>query len=280
MTGEMANPEQAAAWEGEAEHWATNSARYDRSVERHTRQLFAAAGISATDRTLDVGCGSGQCTREAARLAPEGGALGVDVSARMLERARQLATEEDVANVEFVHGDAQVHPLGDARYDIALSRFGAMFFTDPVAAMTNIARALQPGGRLALVAWQELGRNEWMRALRSALAAGRTLPQPPPNAPGPFGLADPAHVRRVLGDAGLRDVELAAVHEPIWFGADGEDAHGFVRGMGVARGLLQDLDPAERERALARLRQTFDDAAGPEGVTFATAAWLVTARRP
>ena len=134
---------------------------------------------------LDVGCGTGQTTRDAARAASAGSALGVDLSSRMLDHARRRATEEGVTNVTFAQADAQIHPFEPGAYDVAISRTAAMFFGDHVAAFSNIGRALRSGGRLVLVTWQPLPGNEWIREISGALAAGRDLPAPPPDAPAP-----------------------------------------------------------------------------------------------
>ena len=279
MATEIVNVDQARAWQGEEEHWVEHEAHYDAGVRRHGQRLYAAARIGADEHVLDVGCGCGQVTRDAARAAPAGSALGVDLSARMIARARERAQAEGLANARFEHGDAQVYPFEAGAYDLALSRFGAVFFGDPVAAFENVARALRPGGRLGLLAWQALDHNEWLLAVRGALAAGRTLPQPPANAPSPFGLADPARARGILADAGFVGVDVEAVEEPIWLGADGADAFGFLRSMGVTRGLLNDLDEATAARALDTLRETLAAHATAEGVLFGSAAWLITARR-
>jgi SAM-dependent methyltransferase len=173
-----------------------------------------------------------------------------------------------------------VYPFAEHGFDVAISRFGAMFFGDPVAALRNVGRALRPGGRLAMLAWQEFGKNEWLKALRGALAAGRTLPTPPVGAPGPFGLADPGMVHRVLTEAGFAAVAVEAVHEPVCLGADADDAYAFVRALGLTRGLLGDLDAAATARALADVRATLAAHASREGVLFGSGAWLITARRP
>lgn len=180
--------------------------------------------------------------------------------------------------MSFEQADAQTRVFEREGYDRAIRRFGAMFFSDPVTAFTNVRRALAPGGRLALLSWQSLDRNEWVFAVRAALSAGRALPEPAPNTPGPFGLADPDHVRRVLRDSGFGDLEIAGVHEPLWFGADAEEALAFVSGLGLTRALLHDLDEASRRTALDRLRDLVADHATDEGVMFASSAWLVTAR--
>jgi len=153
-----------------------------------------------------------------------------------------------------------------------------MFFGDPVAAFANIGRALRPGGRLVMLTWQEPGASEWIRELGGALAAGRDLPAPPASAPGPFALADPDRTTTVLATAGFRDITLDALHEPMWFGSDPGDAHRFV--LGPLGWMLDGLDATARERALDALRATITAHAGSDGITFASAAWLIRAKRP
>ena len=163
---------------------------------------------------------------------------------------------------------------------MAIRRFGAMFFADPVAAFVNVGRTLRPGGRLALLSWRELASNEWVLALRRTLAAGRTLPEPPPGAPGPFGLADEGAVRRMLADAGFEDVGFLAVDEPVLLGADTDDAFAFVSGLGITNGLLDGLDVSTRLGALEALRETLAARATADGVLLEGAGWLITGRRP
>ncbi len=277
----IANVEMAAAWDGpEGDHWAEHAGRYESLGPAYWDALAAAVAIGADDDVLDIGCGTGRSTRDAARLARSGSALGVDLSRRMLDRARAAAEQEGLTNVRFEQADAQVHPLGAATFDVAVSSFGAMFFADPVAAFANIARSLRPGGRLGLLAWRPLGENEWLRTLRGALAAGRDLPTPPVGAPGPFGLADPAGTATVLGEAGFRDVAVEPVEAPMRFGVDLDDAFAFVSTLGMTRGLLHDLDPEAAAAAVDALRQALADATTADGVVLGSAAWLVTARTP
>ena len=275
----IANLEMAEAWDGaEGEHWARHADRYERAGRRHLQRLLDASTIGRHDSVLDVGCGTGKSTREAARMAASGSALGVDLSARMLERAREAAEAEGLANVRFEQADAQVHPFDDEAFDVAISSFGAMFFADPVAAFANIGRALRPGGRMVLLAWREMERNEWLTAIRGAVAVGRRLPEPPSNAPGPFGLADADHVRRVLDAAGFVDVTLEEIDEPVDFGTDADDAFAFLSTFGVTRGLTQDLDEHDRNRALDALRRTLVEHETDQGVVLGTSAWLISAR--
>ena len=277
----IANVEMAQAWDGEeGERWAEYAERYEAAGTRTWKRFLERAPVQTGDDVLDVGCGTGSSTRDVARLVAPGRVLGIDLSSRMLGRARRRCADEGLSNVAFEQADAQVHPFDPEAFDVAISSFGVMFFADPVAAFANIGRALRPGSRLALLTWRDLRTNPWITTIRDALAAGRTLPEPPPDAPGPFGLARPDHVRAVLGGAGFTGVELEPVDEPVWLGRDGDDAWSFVRTMGIVKGLSSDLDADARERAFAEVRSVLSRAAGADGVLLPSAAWLVTARRP
>ena len=166
---------------------------YDDELRAHNERLRAAAAIRPGEEVLDIGCGAGQTTREAAGAAAPGRVLGIDVSQPALERARELTAAEGLDNVTYEQGDAEVHRFEPGRFDVAISRFGVMFFSDPVAAFANIARALRRGGRVVLLVWQRRERNEWDAAIDAALGA------PPPSARGePFSLGEPAVTQSVL----------------------------------------------------------------------------------
>jgi SAM-dependent methyltransferase len=274
------NADAAAAWNGDdGAHWVTYATTYDRSVAPYHRALLDAARIGANEHGVDIGCGSGQTTRDAARLAHAGEAVGIDLSVPLLALAGRLAAEEHLDNVRFVLADAQIHPFEPASFDVAISRTGAMFFGDRVAAFANIAGGLRPGGRLALLVWQHVERNEWFVDFRDAVLARRAAPAPPAGAPGPFSLADPDDVHRLLAGAGFETVELAAMSEPMWFGATAGEAYDFVRTLGFTRWMLRDLDAEARAGALVALRRTIDAHATSAGVVYASAAWVVTAVR-
>jgi SAM-dependent methyltransferase len=268
------------AWDGEeGDDWTDDADRYERSGRRHRPHLVNPSIVGTADRVLDIGCGTGRTTIEAARLATDGSALGVDLSSRMLGHAREQAAAEGVANVSFVQADAQVHPFEPEAADVAISASGCMFFGDPIAAFSNIGRGLRPGGRLALLAWRALDQNEWLMTVRGALALGRELPVPPPDAPTPFSLADPDRVRARLTAAGFSDIQLDPVDEPMDLGTDAEEAFEFFKGTGAVRGLLDGVDDACRARALDDLHTAFKEAETADGVLLGSAAWLITATR-
>jgi SAM-dependent methyltransferase len=282
MTNEIVNVEQAEVWDGpEGEYWVAHQARFDGSIQPHHDRLMAAAAIAPGEQVLDVGCGNGLTSRDAARAAgPGGGVVAVDLSGPMLAKAEQLAKDEGLANIRFEQGDAQVHRFDAGAFDLAMSRFGVMFFADPVAAFANIASALRPGGRLAMLVWQPAAGNEWMGSIRAALALGRNLPAPPPNAPGPFALADTDFTGRILTGAGFTDVAFAGSEQPFNVGSNADDAYRFAAGLAPVQWLLADLDEAGRTEALDGLRATIAAHETADGVVFGSAAWVVTARKP
>ncbi|NSX94488.1 methyltransferase domain-containing protein [Agrobacterium tumefaciens] len=227
------------------------------------------------DRLLDIGCGTGQTTRDAADVAMDGHAIGVDTSREMLEIARRRANDAGLRNVTFEQGDAQYHAFPAASFDLCISRFGTMFFADPAAAFANIARAMRPGGRLVWMVWQSQERNEWSEAIRRAMAPLIATSQ---NAPAAFSMSDPTVATEVLRGAGFRSIDFADVRESVFYGVD----------VGVAAKALVDLYLAnlneahtagQRDKVLNQLHDLLEAHVTPEGILFDSRAWIITARR-
>ncbi|KFU76751.1 Ubiquinone/menaquinone biosynthesis C-methylase UbiE [Amycolatopsis lurida] len=273
MRVDPSNERMLKAWDGDdGALWAKRAQRFNDGVAAYRDTFFAAAGIRPTDNVLDVGCGAGQTTRDAARFAGRGSALGVDLSGEMLALARRLAGEEGVPNVSFAQVDAQIHPFAEARFDVVISRHGSMFFGTPLAAFSNLARATRPGGRLVLLTWQPLRLNEWITTFRTIFAAGREVPS------SDLALSDPAEIERLLVSAGYSEVRCTAVDKPMYFGQDVDDAAEFI--VEQHGGRLSDLDGATRAAAVAALRADLAEHQTDRGVFYGSAAWLVEARRP
>ena len=250
---------------------------YDAELRAHHEHLRAAYGISPGDEVVDIGCGTGLTTREAARAASPGRVLGVDVSERMLERARQLTAAEGIDNVRYELGDAQVHRFDPAGFDVAISRFGSMFFSDPAAAFANIAAALRPEARLVLLVWQRPEHNEWARAIDAALGDAARPPQPGAD---PFSLGDAEATARMLEGAGFAGVRFEDVDEPVFYGHDLDAVLAIVRGFQDTRAALASLSDGEAARTVGRLREMLAAHHSDErGVVFDSRSWLITARR-
>jgi pimeloyl-ACP methyl ester carboxylesterase len=221
----------------------------------HDERFRTAARVGPRDRVLDIGCGSGGSTRDAARMAGEGSVLGVDVSATALEEARRLSTAEG----------------------LCISRFGSMFFAHKEAAFTNIARALRPDARLVLLVWQSRERNESWGVVR--LALGATVSSVDPAGRDAFSLGDQATAERILTSAGFAHVAFEDVHAPVCYGPDAATACEFALGFSDAREALASLDPVERDPARERLRAMLADHETERGVVLDGRTGIITARR-
>jgi SAM-dependent methyltransferase len=283
----IANHEQAQHWNsGEAGHWVTHQAAYDRMLAPFTGMLLGAAALRPGDQVLDIGCGCGATSRAAAlavalAVAP-GPVLGVDLSAPMLARARAGAHGAGLTNATFEQADAQIRPFDEAAFDTAISRFGIMFFTDPVAAFGNLRRATSPGGRLAFVCWQDVTANDWLLVPGTALGQHVALPDPGlPGAPGMLAFADPGRVRAVLSGAGWRDIDVAPQHTSMLLGGGGtlDEAVEFLRAGSMGRTLLAGADPSTAARALRSVRDALAQHLTDDGVRLDAAVWCVSARR-
>ncbi|MFI9407241.1 class I SAM-dependent methyltransferase [Nocardia sp. NPDC052316] len=248
---------------------------YDAELRRYHRWLREALDVGPNDHVLDIGCGTGQLTRDAAQLAHQGSALGVDISPVMLGHARRLTAAEELPNVRFEQADAQVHPFPPEHFTRAASRFGTMFFADPIAAFTNIGRALRPGSRLVQLVWQDSAEQQWVAAIHQALTGSAT----PAAGTAAFSMGDPARVDGILTAAGFTDITITDLREPIYYGADPDAGVDAVRVLHMATDLLSRLDAKETQRALDRLRATMAEHHAADGVWFDSQAWLVTAHR-
>ncbi|MGX5185417.1 class I SAM-dependent methyltransferase [Streptomyces avermitilis] len=279
---DVVNTEQAQAWNGpEGAHWARNQDRWNAVNEGFNGPLLDAAGITGDHRALDLGCGSGQTTRLAALRAPQGRALGLDLSGPMLAEARARAEREGIANASFTRGDAQVYPFEAGAFDAAISRYGVMFFADPVAAFVNVGRALRPGGRLAFVCPADATLNGWVAAvasLRDFLPLGDFGR---PGLPGMFSLAAPDRIRHVLTAAGFTGITINQAQTYGAWGHGAEDAAEFLLGTGPGRHLMEQADATARARARRTLTGHLRDHEAADGtVRLRSASWLVTADRP
>jgi SAM-dependent methyltransferase len=263
-------------------HYVDEADRYDNLNGPGGDAMLDVADLQSGERVLDVGCGSGATTIEAARrVQPGGAAVGIDVSPPLLALARERAAAAGAGAAEFIEADAQVHPLGDGPFDVVISRNGLMYFDDPDSAFTNLARALRSGGRLAFTAPQGLDRNEWIMVAGAAAAPHIGMPEGiAPGAPGPLGLADPDRTTRILEGAGFTEVTLEDLTLPMRIGDNLDDALSFIRSIPFVHDLLAAAPAPQQDAAVDAVRAALAPYAGPDGVvTHNNGVWLVTARR-
>ncbi|MFN3230712.1 MAG: class I SAM-dependent methyltransferase [Alphaproteobacteria bacterium] len=239
--------------------------------------------VKRGEMILDVGCGCGSTTIDLARLVGSTGeAVGVDISEIMLARAEDVAAHAEVTNVFFEHADVETSPLHRDSFDAAFSRFGVMFFKNPVTAFANMARVLHEKGRIGFACWQPIDRNPWLSLQLQAVLPFVDPPEPQePDAPGPFSLADPDRIRAVLKGGGFTSINISPFAPDIILGAthDLDDAVDFGLEMGPAGGLLEGADEATVAKAKAAVRDALAPHHGSDGVKVAAAAWIVTAQR-
>jgi ubiquinone/menaquinone biosynthesis C-methylase UbiE len=276
----MSNVDAHEAWNTDSGlRWARESDRRDRVLAPVADALLTAAQLNASEHVLDIGCGCGATTLTAARsVAPDGTATGIDLSTPMLDVARRRRDAGGVTNVTFITGDAQTHTFTDP-YDVAISRFGTMFFADQVAAFANIASGLRSGGRLCLATWQRLASNNWLTVPRAALRRYGTASAVDHNAPGMFGQSDPETVTDVLVDTGFVDIDLHAVNLVLTFGSDLDDGTDYLANIRIVRDVLETVADDARPAAMNAIRAALGEHTDATGVHLGAAIWIVTAAR-
>jgi SAM-dependent methyltransferase len=276
------NAEQITYWnEVSAPKWIAFQELLDRQLGPLGRLAMERAEIAPGERVIDLGCGCGATTLDLARrVGPTGGVVGIDVSSPMLAAAERRARAAGLSNASFWNADAQIHPFFPGWFDVVFSRFGVMFFVDPTRAFANLRRALRPGGRLSFVCWQALERNPWMAVPMAA--AAREIPLPArssPDAPGPFSLADPERVRRVLEGAGFAGVVLEGRDEILQIGEhDFDRTVAFLVQMGPTGAALRAAGPSAQPRVIAAVKEVLVPFRGERGLRMDSAVWLVCAR--
>jgi SAM-dependent methyltransferase len=277
-----ANADQREYWNGdESREWADEPSRFDEMLEPFGTRALDVADVRPGARVLDVGCGNGAVTIEAAvRAGGDGSAIGIDLSEPMLINARERAAARGLGNTTFVAADAQVAAL-DGPFDAATSRFGIMFFDDPAAAFANIVGSLAPAGRLAFACWRTVPENEWVAVQAAAVAEHVPLPDFSGDGPGPFRYGDPTALVETLARAGLRDVEAEPFDTTLLLGGRGslDDIMRYVERNGMTRRFLGDAEADQRARAIESVRAALTPFVTEEGLRLGAAAWIVSGHR-
>jgi SAM-dependent methyltransferase len=260
-------------------NWVANIDATEALLEPLSVHLYDRAAAQSGEAVLDVGCGGGRTSLALARsVGEQGRVVGVDVSGPILAVAQERGAEVD--NLEFKLANAETANLGAERFDLLFSRFGVMFFDDPLAAFTNLRRSLKPGGRLTFLTWRSMEENPWLSAPAAVAFEILPPPEPPdPTAPGPFSLADEVRTTDLLEAAGFNAVSHVPVnHEMHW--PDVESTLNYLLNMGPAGAMLREADDVDLEQevrtAVGDLLDTFLKG---DGVRMQSAVWLVTASK-
>jgi SAM-dependent methyltransferase len=272
--------EQAAAWNGRAGRaWVEAQEPLDRMFEPFETLLLDAVRAEAPERVLDVGCGTGATTLAVARqLAGAGGSTGIDISEPMIAVARARA-ERAGAPVTFIRANAQHHAFEPARFDMLISRFGVMFFDDPVRAFANLRQAARTGAALRAVVWRSADENSFMTtAERAAAPLLPDLPPRRPGAPGQFALADRHRVRAILAESGWGDIDVQPLDVACTLSE--ADLVQYVTRLGPVGQALSDADERTRAQVTEVVRAAFASYVHGAVVRFTAACWMVGARVP
>jgi SAM-dependent methyltransferase len=274
------NAQQVEYWNSPiAQTWVKLQSRLDRLFQPLTEVVLEHAAPQPGEHAIDIGCGCGATVLELARRVGTGGhVLGIDISAPMLNLARQRATEAGYSQTALVQADMSTYGFPSQAFDLAFSRFGVMFFADPVAAFANLRAALKPAGRLVFVCFRPLTENRWV--LEPLTAVQNLLPPSPapgPEEPGQFAFADPDRVRRILAAAGFRDVTLTR-HDPDMKLGDAEQAADISSQIGPIARALAGAPESLRTAVIEALVTAYRRLGGPGGITLPGANWIVAAK--
>lgn len=276
------NEAQRERWNGiDGEYWTSQQDRLDRTLEPVTGPLLAFAAPVNGSSAIDVGCGCGATTIELARaVGPSGRVFGLDISEPMLTLTKERL--RGLNNTTCLLGDAAELQLGECQAELIVSRFGVMFFGDPVAAFANLRTGLVPQGRLRFACWRPIGENPWLHVpLNAVYQHVPRLPKPDPEEPGPFSFADTERVTRILTAAGFTPPSFTPldIYMDVAAGGTLEDAVGQSCHMGPTKRALADQPEDIRAAALESVRRALVPYASSEGVKLPGAVWLVSASR-
>ena len=270
--------ELARLWNGPSGHaWVETQPLLDLMFAPLERLLVEAVAARSPQCVLDVGCGTGATTLAVARqIAPKDGCVGVDISQPMIEAARALAQREHL-QATFVCADAQEHPFDPARVDMLISRFGVMFFDDPVRAFANMHRAARSGAELRFIVWRSAAENPFMTtAERAAAPLLENLPARKPDAPGQFAFANGERVHGILKESGWAEIDIQPLDVTCAFPET--ELVRYLTRLGPVGLALQDADDDTRARVIETIRPAFDPFVHAADVRFVAACWMISAR--
>ena len=281
MTENAINTDQIEFWNSTAgEQWVKGQENMDKTLAGFGQLAMTALAPVSGEAVIDVGCGCGATSLALMQVMAHGKVLGVDISAPMLARAEERSLELSLDAVTFQQADAAVYDFETNSFDGVFSRFGVMFFDNPVAAFTNIRTGLKPGGRLSFVCWRPVSDNQWTRVPMMAAFEHIERPNSPaPGAPGPFAFSDQAHTRTILEDAGFCDVSIEAKNLPMAFSiAPGKPLGLQFAEMGPVGRLLVNAPDDKKTAITDSMTKALEPFVQGDQAILDGAVWLVTAK--
>ena len=277
------NIKQKQFWSGAGgDVWVDKQREMDIMLNPLGERVIEGRDLEEETKILDIGCGCGATTLEIAKIVNQGEVIGVDISEPMLERATQTASDMALTNISYQVKDVQVDEMPNKYFDIAFSRFGAMFFEDPFEAFKNINHSLKDNGQLSFVCWQHASLNPWQSLSIQVIKEFLDLPAPAPKSPGPFAFEDKSYINEILTESGFRDIEIKDNQEDIvMFSGKSirEACEDYLTINPVVTEMLKNSPTKLREEILEALIGKFSDFHNNDGLLFPSATWIVTAKK-
>ena len=274
------NQEQKEFWnEKKGEIWVSLESKIDKMLGPLGDQAIKILKPKVGEKILDIGCGTGSTSQTLSKLVGESGIItGIDISKPILNFAQKQKENKKIKNINFIQADAQNHQFSDLNFDAVFSRFGIMFFEDPISAFKNIKKSLSCNGRLTFVCWSKSEDNDWMNL--SSNVASQFLELPPkanPKEPGPFALEDYFYIEEILIKSGWKNIKIKAYKENIVIGETLDHAADFLSRMGPMSVPFENANEQTKEKVISALKECYSKYFTPKGVEFHFSSWIVSA---
>tara|TARA_B100001057_G_scaffold265168_1_gene265395 strand:- start:170 stop:1021 length:852 start_codon:yes stop_codon:yes gene_type:complete len=274
------NQEQKEFWnEKKGEIWVSLESKIDKMLGPLGDQAIKILKPKVGEKILDIGCGTGSTSQTLSKLVGESGIItGIDISKPILNFAQKQKENKKIKNINFIQADAQNHQFSDLNFDAVFSRFGIMFFEDPISAFKNIKKSLSCNGRLTFVCWSKREDNDWINL--SSNVARQFLELPPkanPKEPGPFAFEDYFYIEEILIKSGWKNIKIKEYKQNIVIGKTLDYAADFLSRMGPMSVPFENANEQTKEKVISALKECYSQYFTAKGVEFHFSSWIVSA---
>jgi len=274
------NQEQKKFWnEKKGEIWVSLESKIDKMLGPLGDQAIKILKPKVGEKILDIGCGTGSTSQTLSKLVGESGIItGIDISKPILNFAQKQKENKKIKNINFIQADAQNHQFSDLNFDAVFSRFGIMFFEDPISAFKNIKKSLSCNGRLTFVCWSKREDNDWINL--SSNVARQFLELPPkanPKEPGPFAFEDYFYIEEILIKSGWKNIKIKEYKQNIVIGKTLDYAADFLSRMGPMSVPFENANEQTKEKVISALKECYSQYFTAKGVEFHFSSWIVSA---